>query len=126
MRVTRLWLALVFLALGVFGVLDATGVVDAGATIGGWWPVAIIGWVVLEMVDNRTVSLGLMIVLGLGLGLLADQQDWSVGSLLWSALFVFVGGWILAGLYRGHRAHRTPPAEVTVEFRDVSRPRPGR
>lgn len=55
MRVTRLWVGLVFLAVGVFGILDATATVDASITIGGWWPLAIVGWALLEMAHQRRV-----------------------------------------------------------------------
>ena len=42
MKPVRLWVGIVLLALGVFGILDATGVLDAGPVIGDWWPAAVV------------------------------------------------------------------------------------
>ena len=50
MRPVRVWVGLVLLALGVFGILDATDVVDSGAAVGRWWPVALVGLGLVAMV----------------------------------------------------------------------------
>ena len=52
MKPTRIWLGLLFLALGVFGVLDATGVLAWNDTVGQWWPVAIIAFGLADMATD--------------------------------------------------------------------------
>ena len=48
MKPGTVWIAIVLLALGVCGILDAAGVVDSSQTIGQWWPLAVVGWAVAE------------------------------------------------------------------------------
>jgi hypothetical protein len=103
MKPSTVWIAIVLLALGVCGILDAAGVVDSSQTIGQWWPLAVIGWAVSEMLFARRVTLGGVIGSAIGLTLLADAQAWANGALLWSALAITIGLAILvdAGLRRG-------------------------
>jgi hypothetical protein len=106
-----LWLGIVLLGLGACGFLDVAGVLDANHTIGLWWPLAIIGWPVTAMLLARRVTLGATIVVGLGLALLADAQQWTVRPIVWSALFSFVGAAILVSLSRGaHKEQRPVPS----------------
>jgi hypothetical protein len=77
MKPIRLWIGLVLVALGVFGILDATGALDSSETIEQWWPVAIIGLGIIGMLVERRVGLGPAIVVGIGFLLLADQQQWT-------------------------------------------------
>jgi hypothetical protein len=107
MKPSTVWIAIVLLALGVCGILDAAGVVDSSQTIGQWWPLAVIGWPVSEMLLARRVTLGGVICGAIGLTLLADAQAWASGALLWSALAITIGLAILvdAGLRRGDRHH---------------------
>ena len=78
------------LALGVCGILDATGVVDSSQTIGQWWPLAIVGWAVAECGERR-MTLGGVVCAAIGLTLLADAQAWVGDTLVWSSLAVFIG-----------------------------------
>ena len=105
MKPGTVWIAIVLLALGVCGILDAAGVVDSSQTIGQWWPLAIVGWAIAEMLAERRVTLGGVICSAIGLTLLADAQAWASGALLWSALAITIGLAILvdAGLRRGER-----------------------
>ena len=41
MRLVRVWIGLVLLALGAIGILAATGVGTGG--VADWWPIAVIG-----------------------------------------------------------------------------------
>jgi hypothetical protein len=93
----------VLLALGVCGILDAAGVVDSSQTIGQWWPLAVVGWAISEMIAARRVTLGGVICAAIGVTLLADAQAWANGALLWSSLAITIGLAILvdAGLRRG-------------------------
>ena len=105
MKPGTVWIAIVLLALGVCGLLDAAGVVDSSQTIGQWWPLAIVGWAITEMITVRRVTLGGVICSAIGLTLLADAQAWASDVLLWSALAIAIGLAILvdAGLRRGDR-----------------------
>ena len=99
MNPIRIWIGLVCLALGVLGMLDVAGIIDSSRTIGQWWPIAVIGWGIADMLRDG-ISLGASIVMAIGVGLLAYQQGWASGSLVWSVLFALVGIAVLAGLGR--------------------------
>jgi sugar phosphate permease len=99
MRPSTVWIAVVLLAVGVCGILDAAGVVESSQTIGQWWPVAIVGWAVAEMVAARRVTLGGVVCAAVGLTLLADEQAWASDVLVWSSLAVFVGLAILVDAF---------------------------
>ena len=53
MSPVRVWFGLVFLAMGVLAILDATGAVAWSSAFDGWWPVAIAGWGLAEMVARQ-------------------------------------------------------------------------
>ena len=105
MKPSTVWIAIVLLALGVCGILDAAGVVDSSQTIAQWWPLAVIGWAITEMLAERRVTLGGVVCAAIGLTLLADAQAWVSGAVLWSALAIALGLAILvdASLRRGDR-----------------------
>ena len=108
MKPSTVWIATLLLALGVCGILDAAGVVDSSQTIGQWWPLAVVGWAIAEMLAERRVTLGGVICAAIGLTLLADAQAWVSDTLVWSSLAVFIGLALLVGdaLSRGDRAGR--------------------
>ncbi len=114
MKPSTVWIAIVLLAIGVCGILDAAGVVDSGQTIGQWWPIAIVGWALSEMVGERRVTLGGVICAAIGLTLLADAQAWASGALLWSLLAITIGLAILvdASRRRGGRPEGDGPTSV--------------
>ena len=99
MKPIRLWIGLVLLTLGVFGILDATGTLDSADTIDKWWPVAIIGLGLIGMWVERRVSLGPAIVVGIGVLLLADQQQWTDEDLFGPVLLILIGLVVLSGLW---------------------------
>jgi hypothetical protein len=106
MKPSTVWIAIVLLALGVCGILDAAGVVATSQTIAQWWPLAVVGWALAAMLDERRVTLGGVICAAIGVTLLADAQAWASGAFLWSLLAITLGLAILvdAGLRRGgHR-----------------------
>jgi hypothetical protein len=106
---SSVWIGIVLLGVGACGLLDAAGVVDSSQTIGQWWPLAIIGWPVIEMLAARHLTLGGVICTAVGLTLLADTQQWASGALVWSALAVFVGLAVLTAAVARRRdgdAHR--------------------
>lgn len=106
MKPSTVWIAIVLLALGVCGILDAAGVVDSSQTIALWWPVAIVGWAVAAMLGDRRVTLGGLICVAIGLTLLADAQAWASGALLWSLLAIGIGCAILADAVLRRGGHR--------------------
>jgi sugar phosphate permease len=91
MKPSTAWIAIVLLALGICGILDATGVAESSQTIGQWWPVAILGWAASQMLTVRRVTLGGVICAAIGLTLLADTQAWASDALLWSSLAIAIG-----------------------------------
>ena len=91
MKPGTVWIATVLLALGVCGILDAAGVVDSSQTIGQWWPLAVVGWAVAGMLEERHVTLGGIICAAIGLTLVADAQAWASDTLVWSSLAIFIG-----------------------------------
>ena len=103
MRPVRLWIGLVLLTLGVFGVLDTTGVLGAGSTIDRWWPVAIIGLGAMAMLAQQRISFWPSVIVVFGAILLADTQNWATGDLVGPAILILIGAAILAGFAR----HRT-------------------
>ncbi|MET9232236.1 LiaF domain-containing protein [Lentzea sp. NPDC003310] len=105
----RLWVGLVLVALGVAGIFDATGVVDAGPFIADWWPAAVVVLGLVAMAAQRRVSPGPVVITALGLVLLAGTLGWATGDLLLPTVFAAVGTAVLVGLRR-HHGVRTPVA----------------
>ena len=95
MRPVRMWAGLIFLTLGILGILAMTGTLDWDKTVGEWWPVAIIGWALAGMFTERTFDLDWSILAVFGIALLADQQGWAVEGLIWTMMFLFIGAAIL-------------------------------
>jgi hypothetical protein len=100
MKPIRLWIGLVLVTLGVFGILDAAGTLESSQTIDRWWPVAIIGLGVIGMFVDRRISLGPGIVVVIGFLLLAGQQDWTERDLFGPILLIVIGLVVLSGLWR--------------------------
>jgi hypothetical protein len=112
MKPVSVWIASVLLALGVFGILDVAGVAAWSQTVGQWWPVAIVGWAVADMVSVRRVTPGGTICAAIGVAMLADLQAWLDGALVWSSLAIAVGLALLvaASLKRAGRHNGDAPA----------------
>jgi Cell wall-active antibiotics response 4TMS YvqF len=115
MKPIRLWIGLVLLTLGVFGILDAAGALDASRTVDRWWPVAIIGLGLIGMAVERRIGLGPGIVTVIGVMLLADQQEWTDKDLAGPILLVALGLVILSGLWR-RRVEGTDRENAVVMF----------
>jgi len=103
MKPVRLWIGLVLLTFGVFGILDAAGTLNASETIDRWWPLAIIGLGLIGMLVDRRISLGPGIVVVIGFLLLADQQEWTDKDLFGPVLLIAIGLVVLSGLWRRGR-----------------------
>ncbi len=114
MKPVRLWIGLVFVTLGVFGILDAAGALEASKTIDRWWPVAIIGLGLIGMLVERRISLGPGIVVVIGFLLLAGQQDWTEKDLFGPVVLIVIGLVVLSGLWR--RRVEEPRENAIVMF----------
>jgi len=99
MKPVRLWIGLVLVTLGVFGILDAAGTLDSSEAIDRWWPVAIIGLGLIGMFIERRIALGPGIVVVVGLLILADQQEWTDEDLFGPVLLIAIGLVVLSGLW---------------------------
>ena len=111
MSPVRLWFGLVFLAIGVLAILDATGAVAWSSAVDGWWPLVIAGWGVAEMVAHERIELGAVVVTLAGCALLAEAQAWAGETVIWSVLFLLIGAAML-GLGRGRLSAKDRPAEA--------------
>ena len=100
MTPVRMWIGLALLALGVIGIIEATGVGTGG--VADWWPIAVIGLGVVAMFGRRRVSVGPLIIVAFGFVLLADQQSWTNDNLFGPALLVVLGLAVLFGLSRSY------------------------
>jgi hypothetical protein len=116
MKPIRLWIGLVLVVVGVFGILDATGVLDASETIDEWWPVAIIGLGVIGMFVERRIAIGPSIIVVIGCLLLADQQEWTDEDLFGPVLLIAIGLVLLAGLWRRPRVEGEHREDSLVMF----------
>ena len=114
MKPSTVWIAIVLLALGVCGILDVAGVVDSSQTIAQWWPLAIVGWAVAEMLGARRVTLGGAVCAAIGITLLADAQAWADGAVLWSALAIAIGLVILVDAVLRRGEHHNGDASTAV------------
>lgn len=116
MKPIRIWIGVVFLALGVLGILDATGVLESTGTIADWWPLAVIGLGVIGMFVDRRIALGPSIVVVIGLLLLAGQQGWADQDLFGPAILVVIGLVVLSGLWHRGRERVAPGENSLVMF----------
>lgn len=116
MKPIRLWIGLVLVALGVFGILDAAGTLDSSETIDRWWPVAIIGLGLIGMLVERRIALGPGIVVVIGVLILADQQRWTDEDLFGPVLLIAIGSVVLSGLWRRGRVEGEHREDSVVMF----------
>ena len=96
MKAGAVWLGIVLVAVGACGLLEAAGVVDSARTIGQWWPLAVIGWPLVEMAAARRLTALGVVCAAVGVALLADVQGWTSDTLVWSGLALAVGLTVLA------------------------------
>lgn len=108
--VVRAWIGIVLLLLGGFGLLDATGVVDADLTIGRWWPVAVVGLGLAAMAGQRRVSVGPAAVTAVGVVLLGSQQGWLVPGVVGPLVLIALGAVVVLGFARAGTTGRDRPA----------------
>lgn len=123
---SRFWFPVAFIGVGVVLLLQQGGLTDATSVFVTWWPTLIIAAGVGQIVTRPHNLVGGSIVGVIGIGLLL----WSLGviaspALLWPALLIGIGVWLLTG-----RAFVTGPItagsdrDITTVFdnRDVVAP----
>lgn len=106
---------LVLVTLGLVLLLDELGGVDARGLLATWWPLAVIAaGLVQAAVPPRSVGGGTVVV-AVGVVLLLWRLEVVDDlSLLWPALLLTLGGWLLLGPGR-RRRHATVGGEVGAE-----------
>lgn len=94
----------VLVTLGAILLLDELGSLDAGPLLSTWWPLVVIaaGAVQLTVRPRSTVGGALLVGIG-GVLLLWRLEVVDDLSLLWPALLLTLGGWLLLG--HGRRRH---------------------
>lgn len=107
MLTTRTLLGLLLVAFGVVLLLDQTGTLEAGDVIGDWWPLIIITLGAGQLLEQRRLNVGPLIVIAVGVLLLLDQLDIVNGSiwrLIWPLVLIVIG---LGLVFR--RSAKMPP-----------------
>ena len=99
-----MWFAAVLIAAGGLWLLDAADVLDAGATIDHWWPVAVIGLGVVAAASERRLGLGPVVLVVIGTLLLVDQLDLlDAHTIVWPVVAILAGLWLLFNRGQGIR-----------------------
>jgi predicted membrane protein len=96
----RLLAGLALIAVGVVLLLDRADVLDAGDTIGTYWPLALVAVAIYQYIASPRHWIVPLIVGGVGLVLLGirldviDDRAWGV---FWAAMLIIGGLWVIAG-----------------------------
>jgi predicted membrane protein len=107
---------MVLVTLGVILLLDELGSLDAGDLLSTWWPLVVIAAGVVQLTVQPRSTLGGVLLVGVGSVLLLWRLEVVDDlSLLWPALLLTLGGWLLLG--HGRRRHTIIRAGG-VEFGD--------
>lgn len=104
---TRTLFGILLIALGGVLLLDQAGIVDAGSIIGRWWPMLIIALGAGQLLEQRRLNVGPLIVIAVGTLLLIDQLDVvsiSIWRIIWPLVLIVIG---LGIVFR--RASHLPP-----------------
>jgi hypothetical protein len=107
------------IALGALLFVDQTGAIDAWALVLRWWPLLLVASGIAQLVTRpRNVVGGLVMATIGGLLLL-----WTVGpvtslALLWPALLIGVGLWLLLGRVGTGRRGAGPGMDASAVFGD--------
>ncbi len=73
MKPVRMWLGLLLVTLGAFGMMDVLGILSWEDTVSRWWPVALITLGLITMASERRISFGPSLVTGIGALLLLGR-----------------------------------------------------
>lgn len=103
-----------FVGIGGLVLLDQADVLDAGAVIGDWWPVLLLLGALLDLLSRPPRFVSAIVLGGLGLvllGITTDVVDASVWELVWPAVLVGLGLWLLLRRPVSLVGHRASPDE---------------
>jgi hypothetical protein len=90
----RALVGMTLIGIGTVFFLDANGTLDAGETLGRWWPVAVVLLGALQVASERRLTLVTAALIGVGLLLLAGttgvlgSADW---GLVWPLALIVAG-----------------------------------
>jgi predicted membrane protein len=94
----RLFFGSLVVALGVLVLLDNANVLDAGAIIGDWWPVAVILAGVLSLAANPSRWAIPVLIALIGVALLLETAEiLDLGAVLFPAIIIVIGLFIIFG-----------------------------
>jgi len=105
----------VLIGVGAVFLLDASGVLDAGATLGDWWPLGIVMLGAFQIASERSVGPASGVLLVGGLALLGATTglfgtiDWAI---VWPVVLILAGAGLLFGWGR-QRMGAVDEAEVS-------------
>jgi len=120
MNAGRGLVGLVLVGIGALYVFEAFEVLDAGDTLGRWWPTAVIGLGVLQVADRGRVSRAAVALVVVGSFLLAittgalGADAWAYA---WPGIFIGTGVWLVLGW--GRREARAVPDLEQVDALSV-------
>ena len=98
MNWARAFFGILIVSVGTIFLLDGLDVLDAGQVIGEWWPVAIILAGLLAFFANPRHWLVPLLLVGGGVVVLLSTTDTiDAGSLLWPAILIIVGLFVIFG-----------------------------
>jgi hypothetical protein len=110
-----MWFAAVLIAVGGLWLLDAANVLSAGPTIDHWWPVAVIALGLVTAAADRRLSPGPVALMVIGALLLVGQLELvQVNAVIWPAVAILAGLWLLL-----NRGRRSRAREEVNERQDV-------
>lgn len=102
---SQIVLGVLVVAIGVIALLGQTGVLDAGALIGTWWPMLIVALGLAALVAAPRAWIGPLLVVAVGVGLQLsrlDVIDVNLWGFLWPVLIILLGLGILFRLGTQH------------------------
>ena len=113
----RLVAGAVLVGVGALFLADALDGVDAGAVIASWWPLAVIGLGVVEVVAEGRLSAGPVVLFTIG-GVLLAGTTGLLGDRLWSVMWpiglVVLGLWLVLGRRRPTITRRADVRRLAV------------
>lgn len=115
MKPVRMWLGLLLVALGTFGMMDVLGILSWADTVSRWWPIAIIMLGLITMASERRISFGPSVVTGIGTLLLLGRLGIMDARLAGPLLLLGIGVMIFVS-----SLNHPAPAGKAVERQSVA------
>lgn len=110
---SNMLLGLVLMALGAVFLLGQLDVLEAGPTIGSWWPTIVIATGIIQATTEPRNIAGGLVIAAIGAILLLWRLDVIDGvAILWPVLLIAFGLWLLVG--RGWPSYRAGESALDV------------